>query len=95
MLIWKNQYWKKHRLILNLFKFILKITYPFADGIICVSKGVKSQICKITNIKSNKIKVIYNPIIKDEKFDNLFNLKIQKIFKKTVLSVGTLKEQKS
>ncbi len=87
---------KETSINLNLFKFILKITYPFADGIICVSKGVKSQICKITNIKSNKIKVIYNPIIKDEKFDNLFNLKkFKKFSKKTVLSVGTLKEQKN
>ncbi len=80
----------------SLFKLILRFTYPFADGIICVSEGVKKEICKLAKIKKNKIKTIYNPLI-DEK--NLKKLEYYKNFKKnntkTIISVGSLKEQKN
>jgi len=80
-----------------LFKLILKYTYPFADGIICVSNGVRDNICKISGINKNKIKVIYNPVILDQQIGK-FNY--YKDFKKNkneliFLSVGSLKLQKN
>jgi len=81
---------------LNLFKFILKITYPLTDGIICVSEGVKSQVSKISNIKKNKIKVINNPIVPDNNYNKLLYFqKYNKFLKRTIISVGTLKDQKN
>ena len=63
----------------SLFKLILRFTYPFADGIICVSEGVKKELCKLSKIKKNKIDVIYNPLIEEE---NLKKLRYYKNFKK-------------
>lgn len=42
-------------------KNLIKFTYPFVDGIVAVSAGVKNDLCKLGNLKSNKVKVIYNP----------------------------------
>ena len=43
-------------------KGFIMLTYPFADGIIAVSNGVKEDLMKIGHLASNKIKVIYNPV---------------------------------
>ena len=79
-----------------LFKNILKFTYPFCDGMIAVSEGVKKNIIQLTNNKNFKIQVIHNPVIEDESFSKL---KYYKTFPKnkqfTFLSVGTLKKQKN
>jgi glycosyltransferase involved in cell wall biosynthesis len=40
-----------------------KIFYPWADGIVAVSQAVANDLAKITGIQSEKIKVIYNPVI--------------------------------
>ncbi len=79
------------------FKFILRLTYQFADGIICVSKGVRDNMSQISGINKNKIKVIYNPIILDQQIGR-FNY--YKTFKKkknelVFLSVGSLKLAKN
>tara|TARA_Y100000590_G_scaffold465489_1_gene637936 strand:+ start:2186 stop:3319 length:1134 start_codon:yes stop_codon:yes gene_type:complete len=82
---------------LFLLKYILKLTYPLAQGIICVSNGVKQDLCSFVKI-NDKIKVIYNPISK--KYNNIKpslsfknNLWGKKV-KFRILSVGSLKEQK-
>ena len=54
-----------------LFKNILKFTYPFCDGMIAVSEGVKKNIIQLTNNKNFKIQVIHNPVIEDESFSKL------------------------
>lgn len=42
--------------------FLIKITYPRADCIVCVSMGIADDIKKIIR-RQEKIKIIYNPII--------------------------------
>ncbi len=41
---------------------IIRRTYPFADGIIAVSKSVAKDLEKTANLRPNSVQVIYNPI---------------------------------
>lgn len=41
--------------------FFMRIFYPQADALVCVSKGVAEDLCKVINYK-NKVQVIYNPV---------------------------------
>lgn len=78
-------------------KLFIKITYPFANGIITVSNGVKKNLIEIGNLNSSKIKVIYNPIFQEIKNSpkNISQIKLWGgNFKHKLLSVGTLKKQK-
>lgn len=81
-------------------KILMHLTYRFADGIIAVSKGVKYNLVKLSGLKPNKIKVIYNPVIVDMNKNsinlnlNIFNL-WQRNYEYRILSVGTLKFQKN
>lgn len=45
-----------------LVKMLAKSLYPFSDGIIAVSRGVKDDLVKNYGVPEQKIKVIYNPI---------------------------------
>ena len=83
---------------LSYLAFFMNITYPMANGIIAVSNGVKKNMLDISKLKSNSIKVIYNPAatglnpyrgsdkLRDEIWGgrHYFN----------ILSVGSLKTQK-
>lgn len=46
--------------------FLRKLTYPNAEAIICVSRGIAKEINNIKGIAKNKIRVIYNGIVSDE-----------------------------
>jgi len=39
----------------------LKVTYPFATGIIAVSRSVRSDLCDLGSLSPNRVKIIYNP----------------------------------
>jgi len=47
--------------------FIRK-TYPWAEGIVAVSKGAANDLLKIANIPKHKVYVVYNPVISEELF---------------------------
>jgi len=47
--------------------FIRK-TYPWADGIVAVSKGAANDLAKIAPTLKHKIRVIYNPVVSEELF---------------------------
>lgn len=47
-------------------KRVVSIVYPFADGIITVSRGVAEDLVKYAGIPYERIKVIYSPVITDE-----------------------------
>ncbi len=54
------------RLFARFFMPILsRFLYPKADSIVCVSRGIADDLAKIVDI-SDKIKIIYNPIINDK-----------------------------
>ncbi|MEQ8752501.1 MAG: glycosyltransferase [Coleofasciculus sp. G1-WW12-02] len=40
-----------------------RLTYPWTDGIIAVSKGVATDLSQMTGLSLNRIQVIYNPTI--------------------------------
>lgn len=79
-------------------KTLMRMTYPFATGIIAVSQGVKEDLCRIGGFKDSQVKVIYNPAATGvsphrEVFavrDRLWG----EGFIYHILSVGTLKVQK-
>ena len=44
-----------------LMRALIKLSYPLASGIICVSQGVKKDLCEIGKLSDDSVKVIYNP----------------------------------
>ena len=58
----------QNKILASLFlKPLVKFTYPLADAIVCVSKGVAKDLSNFLG-SDRKIKVIYNPIVSDELF---------------------------
>jgi glycosyltransferase involved in cell wall biosynthesis len=45
---------------------LVRLFYPWADGIVAVSTGVKDNLVNAARLKPDKIKVIYNPTITPE-----------------------------
>lgn len=43
-----------------------RLFYPWADGIVAVSRGVAADLSRLTGISSAKMQVIYNPVITPE-----------------------------
>ncbi len=77
-------------------RLIMSLTFPFADGIITVSKGVASDLARFSFTKRQLISVIYNPVVDERKLeccDSFINHQWPKA-KYHILSVGTLKPVK-
>lgn len=53
----------KSKLGKKLIHFLVKIFYPKADSIVAVSTGVAEDLITSFNIKRDKVKVIYDPIV--------------------------------
>ena len=89
----------KNKLLASLFlKPLVKFTYPLADAIVCVSKGVAEDISRFLLFKINKVKVIYNPTVSDELY-TLANQPVEHLWflnKKIpiILAVGRLTKAK-
>lgn len=80
-------------------KFLIRMTYPFANGIITVSQGVKKDLCRLGRLPANQVKVIYNPAATGRAITHrnrpVCREKIwEGSFKHHILSVGSLKKQK-
>lgn len=79
---------------------LARMTYKWADSIVCVSKGVAEATAKYSNIPIEKIKVIYNPIVTED-FEERKNEIITEAFwkdtngKKVLIGAGRLTEQKN
>lgn len=88
---------------LILIKYVMRLTYKYANGIIAVSKAVKTDLKKLLNFKNEEhIKVIYNPITKNSKLNLKLNEEEKRLSKKIwgnykfkILNVGKLKTQKN
>jgi glycosyltransferase involved in cell wall biosynthesis len=48
---------------LTIISKLIRYVYPFADGIIAVSKGVAKDLADTAQISYNSIQVIYNPVV--------------------------------
>ena len=83
-----------------LLKLLIKITYPFATGIMAVSNGVKEDLCRLGGFRDDQVNVIYNPaatgipanisVTEDHK-----NSIWGEGFENHILSVGSLHVQKN
>ena len=78
--------------------FLIKLTYPYADGIVANSNGVADDLSKRTSLVRDNIKVIYNPV-KIERIQYLANEPVDHpwINSKEIpvlVGVGRLVEQK-
>lgn len=83
-------------------KFVLKTlvnwTYPMAQQVVCVSKGVEADFREYYSYKSNNISTIYNPVLDDTYFEKLKAPVTHKFFNeanKVILAVGRLTEAKN
>lgn len=56
-----KQYWKRPVMPLAIRSF-----YPWADGIVAVSKGVADDLARTTGLERDRIQVIYNPVVTPE-----------------------------
>jgi glycosyltransferase involved in cell wall biosynthesis len=45
---------------------LMKRLYPWATGIVVVSEGVRDDLARLTSIPRERIRVIYNPVMRDE-----------------------------
>ncbi|MCI5130788.1 MAG: glycosyltransferase, partial [Candidatus Electrothrix sp. EH2] len=81
-----------------LLKFSIRVTYPFACGIIAVSQGAKEDLCQLGNFLDDQIKVIYNPAATDVAAYCEEQESREELWGKEggyhILSVGSLKKQK-
>ena len=75
-----------------------KLFYPWADGIIAVSEGTAQDLSQVTNIPSERIQVIYNPVATPEIFTQAREPVEHPWFKSgeppVILAVGRLYPQK-
>lgn len=82
----------------TLLQLSIKVFYRFANSIVAVSNGIKSDL-KILGAPANKIKVIYNPFHQNSQNSNeIHNKKILEWLKAheiNLISVGQLKECKN
>ncbi|MCU4323697.1 glycosyltransferase [Acinetobacter schindleri] len=83
-------------------KFVLKIlvnwTYPMAQQVICVSKGVEADFREYYSYKSNNLSTIYNPVIDSSYLQKLKAPVNHRFFSQdhqVVLAVGRLTEAKN
>ncbi|WYP25858.1 glycosyltransferase [Alkalihalobacillus sp. FSL W8-0930] len=75
----------------------ISFMYRFADDIVCVSKGVAEDIRKVSRVSSEKVHVIYNPIVTPELIENGAKTVHHPWFdegKQVLVSVGRLHVQK-
>lgn len=84
----------KRKILLFVYKLLVKLLYPRADIIIAVSEGVKESLKKI-GIPEEKIKVIYNPYPLKE-IQELGKEEVEEVFEKNpyIITVGRLTKQK-
>ncbi|WP_180073504.1 MULTISPECIES: glycosyltransferase [unclassified Acinetobacter] len=83
-------------------KFILKTlvnwTYPMAQQVVCVSKGVEADFREYYAYKKNNLSTIYNPVLDDAYFEKLKASVTHRFFNndnKVILAVGRLTEAKN
>ena len=59
---WKQKKGLKAKII----PYLVRWCYPWADHVVAVSQGTKYSLEKMTGLPSEKIKVIYNPVVTPE-----------------------------
>jgi len=91
--------WKQNKgLKTKLIPYFVRWCYPWANHVVTVSQGAKYSLEKVTGLPSQKIKVIYNPVITPELLakaeESLNHPWFAPEEPPVLLSVGRLTEQK-
>jgi glycosyltransferase involved in cell wall biosynthesis len=77
----------------------MHITYPIATGIITVSSGVKKDVCKLSGMQNEKVKLIYNPAAIGVTSIRSSQFEIERLWGRKysyhILSIGSLKKEKN
>jgi glycosyltransferase involved in cell wall biosynthesis len=93
-----RSYLGRHRVKPSFLTQSIRFTYPFADGIIAVSRGVKDDLCALGNLSDKKVCVIYNPAATGVSPDRISSAESEKLwgrgFNNHILAVGRLSEEK-
>ncbi|MBM9605790.1 glycosyltransferase [Desulfopila inferna] len=80
-------------------KALMRITYPFATGVMAVSRGVADDIRRLGNFSKDRVKVIYNPAatgISSKREPPEVRTRLWGAgFSHHILTVGSLKTQKN
>jgi glycosyltransferase involved in cell wall biosynthesis len=58
----RNSPWLRDRLL----PLAVRLTYPWADGIVTVSNGLAELVAKVTNLPRDRVTAIYNPVVNSE-----------------------------
>lgn len=90
----KRAFWKK-----KLEKILLSLLYPWADGVIAVSRSVADDIAEYAGVSKSKIHTIYTPVITPELLAKSKEVAahpwLQTSEIPVILGVGRLTEQKN
>jgi glycosyltransferase involved in cell wall biosynthesis len=86
-------------LSLRFIKTWMRATYPFATGVLAVSKGVKEDLCSLSGLSNDRVKVIYNPAATGASAERASTRDRELMwgggFAHHILSVGTFKIEKN
>lgn len=82
---------------------LVRLTYPMAQQVVCVSKGVEQDFREYYSYKNNNLTTIYNPVIDARYFEKLtapvehrfFTSNVDQTQNKVILAVGRLTEAKN
>ena len=55
----------------RLLPLLMRRFYPWADGIVAVSRGVAADVASITQLPLDRIHVIYNPVVTPDVFEKM------------------------
>lgn len=76
----------------------IRLTYPWASGIIAVSRGVRDDLCRIGGFSTDRVYVIHNPAAIDADASPAAPANLSTLWGEgagaKILAVGTLKPQK-
>jgi len=79
---------------------LIRVTYPFATGLMAVSEGVKQDMCDLGGFMSERVQVIYNPVVHGVQNSAPADVSLRQQlwgpgYDFHILSVGSLKTQKN
>lgn len=87
------------QLSMNYLKGLMRVTYPFATGVMAVSRGVKEDLCLLVGFSGDHVKVIYNPGATGVSPDRASLVERERLWGKGfgyhILAVGSLKSEKN
>lgn len=52
----------RHNVATNVIHLLMRVLYPYADGIVAVSRGVADELCVKFNLPSERVVTIHNPL---------------------------------